>query len=189
MTTQKALEDLMIRAFVDGAKWRESAQTTAGHTLPIEGMREAARFYLVNDMRIRDNIPIRFEEELAEFVYRAAALEPQAGPVVAVAGRTLTRTLAAFYLACDRLLADEQAKVAPDNTLIAVLCDAVRLGRENEDLGRMAIPVTAPLEPLSDEAVERMHELLNDCQHVVEGEIVCRACVRAAIAAHLPKEG
>lgn len=47
----------------------------------------------------------------------------------------------------------------------------------------------APLEPLSDEAVERMHELLNDCQHVVEGEIVCRACVRAAIAAHLPKEG
>jgi hypothetical protein len=46
----------------------------------------------------------------------------------AVAGRPET-TPADFEQRCTQLIADEQAKVSPDNALIAVLCDAVRVNR------------------------------------------------------------
>jgi len=35
-----------------------------------------------------------------------------------------------FILRCQTILEDEQAKILPDNNLIAVLCDAVRIVRE-----------------------------------------------------------
>jgi hypothetical protein len=50
-------------------------------------------------------------------------------PDVAVAGR-MERTIADFERACLVHLADEQRRPNPDNALIAVLCDAVRLSRE-----------------------------------------------------------
>jgi hypothetical protein len=65
---------------------------------------------------------------------------------VAVAGRMET-TIATFQQRCDRLLADEQQKIAPDNALIAVLCDAVRLAREYVELATKPIggtPEPAP---------------------------------------------
>lgn len=47
-----------------------------------------------------------------------------------VAGERMERTLDDFVRACEVLLDEEQSKVAPNNALIAVLCDAVRLTRE-----------------------------------------------------------
>jgi len=42
----------------------------------------------------------------------------------------LPTTLANFILRCEVQLADEQAKASPDNALVALLCDAVRMARE-----------------------------------------------------------
>ena len=47
-----------------------------------------------------------------------------------VGGEWCETTLANFEMRCNRLLNEEQAKILPDNTLIAVLCDAVRVKRE-----------------------------------------------------------
>lgn len=47
-----------------------------------------------------------------------------------VAGVGPAGTLADFERACRVCIRDEQAKPNPDNHLIAVLCDAVRLKRE-----------------------------------------------------------
>jgi hypothetical protein len=48
----------------------------------------------------------------------------------AVAGALLSSSLAEFERRCRTLLADEQQKPNPDNTLVDTLCNAVRLGRE-----------------------------------------------------------
>jgi hypothetical protein len=53
-----------------------------------------------------------------------------------VAGRSLTRSLYDFQRACLVTLAEEQAKPLPDNALVALLCDAVRLSREQADFLR-----------------------------------------------------
>jgi hypothetical protein len=78
-------------------------------------------------------------------------------PIVAVAGR-LETTLAAFTQRCDRLLADEQEKIAPDNALIAVLCDAVRLAREYVELARQPIA-------LGDAVARPQPPTCATCQH------------------------
>lgn len=52
---------------------------------------------------------------------------------VHVGGRRLLRSLADFERACKVHIAEEQDKLNPDNALIALLCDAVRLAREQED--------------------------------------------------------
>ncbi len=51
----------------------------------------------------------------------------------AVAGRIMDRSIGMFEQACLVQLEGEQAKIRPDNHLIAILCDAVRLGREYSD--------------------------------------------------------
>ena len=48
-----------------------------------------------------------------------------------VAGTWMNRSLGAFMHACEVALGAEQAKLAPDTHLIALLCDAVRLARES----------------------------------------------------------
>jgi hypothetical protein len=50
-------------------------------------------------------------------------------PLPSVAGR-MQITFAQFELRCQHLIQEEQAKAFPDNALIGVLCDAVRLKRE-----------------------------------------------------------
>lgn len=51
-------------------------------------------------------------------------------PRVAVAGDYMTISIAEFRTRVDALLYEEQEKVLPDNALIGVLCEAVRLSRE-----------------------------------------------------------
>ena len=66
-----------------------------------------------------------------------------------VGGRRLETTLAQFERSCLLRLADLQRQANPDNTLIEVLCDAVRLARECSDnhplidLPVDSVPVTA----------------------------------------------
>jgi hypothetical protein len=57
--------------------------------------------------------------------------EPMKQP--AVGGRRIERTIADLERAALVCLAEEQEKPNPDNALIAVLCDTVRLGREYAD--------------------------------------------------------
>ena len=56
-----------------------------------------------------------------------------------VGGRTMLRTHADFERACLVLLESEQRKIEPDNAVIGVLCDAVRLSRECCDMMREKI--------------------------------------------------
>lgn len=55
---------------------------------------------------------------------------------IQIAG-SYTGTLQQFEHRCNLVLAEEQEKIAPDNVLIALLCDAVRINRE---LGTRAKP-------------------------------------------------
>jgi hypothetical protein len=48
-----------------------------------------------------------------------------------VGGEFMERTLADFERACEVHIEEEQARPLPNNALIAVLCDAVRLSREH----------------------------------------------------------
>jgi hypothetical protein len=50
-----------------------------------------------------------------------------------IAGRSLGCSLNEFERRCKVWLATEQEKPLPDNALVALLCDAVRLGREYGD--------------------------------------------------------
>lgn len=62
---------------------------------------------------------------------------PQALPEVG--GNSLPVTLADFERGCKVHLAEEQAKLNPDNALIGLLCNAVRLARENERMAKSGI--------------------------------------------------
>jgi hypothetical protein len=48
-----------------------------------------------------------------------------------VAGDRLERSLVDFVRACETILEEEQRLVSPNNALIGLLCDAVRLAREH----------------------------------------------------------
>ncbi len=62
-----------------------------------------------------------------------------------VAGRRLSTSIAALENRCLVHLANEQEKLMPDNALIAVLCDAVRLGREYADEMNGKVPASLPV--------------------------------------------
>ena len=47
-----------------------------------------------------------------------------------VVGEYMERSIDDFVRACETHILEEQAKILPDNALIATLCDAVRLTRE-----------------------------------------------------------
>ena len=55
---------------------------------------------------------------------------------VKIGGTYMDRSLNEFTRACEVYIEAEQAKLAPDNALIALLCDAVRLTREMTLRGR-----------------------------------------------------
>lgn len=48
-----------------------------------------------------------------------------------VDGDRMLRSIADFVRGCEVCLAEEQQRLAPDNALISLLCDAVRLAREH----------------------------------------------------------
>ena len=51
-----------------------------------------------------------------------------------VEGRRMDRSIAAFEHACEIYIEEENAKLDPENALIALLCDAVRVSRELTDI-------------------------------------------------------
>jgi indole-3-glycerol phosphate synthase len=53
-----------------------------------------------------------------------------------VGGRSIDCSNAMFERRCRLALKAEQEKISPDNALIAVLCDAVRIAREYTDAMR-----------------------------------------------------
>lgn len=92
----------------------------------------------------------------ADALEASPAISPSASPApgdtVAIAGDMMTWTLAQFRCRAQMLAHEEQQKIAPDNALIAFICEAVRLSRENE---RMATqPIGAP--PLTPEQCEAL---------------------------------
>jgi hypothetical protein len=56
-----------------------------------------------------------------------------AGSEQLVAGRRMERALSDFVNACCIYIGNEQRQLRPDNMLIALLSDAVRLAREKHD--------------------------------------------------------
>ena len=70
----------------------------------------------------------------------------------AVGGRTYDGTLNWFEHRCRVYIEAEQKKVAPDNGLIAVLCDAVRVAREYAD-NRRAEPPHPPAEGVAQDSL------------------------------------
>ena len=64
-----------------------------------------------------------------------------------IGGNRLDISLAEFTTRAQHLIREEQEKPMPNNALISVLCDAVRLARENEIL---ATAPTAPALPKQD---------------------------------------
>jgi hypothetical protein len=87
-----------------------------------------------------------------------------------VVGRVIERTLPEFEQACCLYIEIEQRQPTPDNALIAVLCDAVRLSRQLTDIespsviGRVkstAVPVRSePIDP--DLFVTRVEQRRNE---------------------------
>lgn len=61
-----------------------------------------------------------------------------------VGGERMERSIADFVRACECLIVDEQEEASPDNALISVLCDAVRLTREMERMAQGGVPPAEP---------------------------------------------
>lgn len=70
--------------------------------------------------------------------------EPGVHPISEVAGDTLPTSLWDFENRCKVWLDSEQAKPSPCNALINLICDAVRLARENERMTK-ARPAPPPV--------------------------------------------
>lgn len=65
------------------------------------------------------------------------SLNAEPGPPAAIAeGDTLNMPLCLFEHRAGVLLAEEQLKASPNNALVAFICDAIRLARENERMAR-----------------------------------------------------
>lgn len=60
---------------------------------------------------------------------------------VRVGGEYVEKTLNEHVLACNALLFEEQQKANPDNALVAVLCDSVRLVRECARLAKRGLAI------------------------------------------------
>jgi hypothetical protein len=74
-----------------------------------------------------------------------------------ICGRRMLGSIVEQEHRCKVLIGMEQEKVSPDNALIAVLCEAVRLGREYTDFVGGKVPYARCGLPLS-EAVDCMDE-------------------------------
>lgn len=69
-----------------------------------------------------------------------------------VGGRRLDCSNSFFEQRCRVYLSQEQEKVAPDNGLIAILCDSVRLAREYADYVKDHVGSRVPDEITSQKA-------------------------------------
>ncbi len=111
---------------------------------------------------------------------------PDAAPApttIIVAGH-FSRTLADFERACLTHIGEEQARPSPDNSLVAVLCDAVRLTREHvEALAARVLPVEPA--PAQDEAMEHaiktMAKVELNCPHCGEPATIAESQIRLSL--------
>lgn len=116
--------DSVARPIIDFAEWGWTIIANVGGgdwEKESPEWREAAARY-------RDD----FHNKIRHMLPTAALASAQegAGDLPSVGGRRLDHTIAEFERRAERLLKDEQEKIAPDNVMVAFLCDAVRLGRE-----------------------------------------------------------
>jgi hypothetical protein len=125
-----------IEAHLTAAK-AEITQLRGNLSLAEEGLANATQHILQLQRQLGLGVEPPNPADDAEFgtaEWRAAnTLETSA---VAVAGDSLPTTLANFEHRATHWLGEEQARANPNNALIALLCDAVRLARENERLAR-----------------------------------------------------
>jgi predicted exporter len=95
-----------------------------------------------------------------------------------VAGNHMDRSIAAFVRACEAHILEEQAKPLPDNSLIATLCDAVRLTRENTRLAKAPIESAQEANRLRRQVDAMLWALDNiEIQATSGGGITARAIV------------
>ena len=79
-----------------------------------------------------------------------------------VAGKHISGTLAFLERRARLEIGKEQAKIAPDNALIAVLCDTVRLVREQCDVLKAHLVDTPQKNAAVVAAGSELHSILND---------------------------
>lgn len=99
-----------------------------------EGLEVAAKIAEGGSFMHDEAPTARFGREVAAAIRRAqskpAPAVAQEPPWVTVAGNEMPCSISIFDQRCHVFIEEEQNKIAPDNALIALLCDAVRLGRE-----------------------------------------------------------
>lgn len=95
-------------------------------------------------------------ELLRRNVILSSAHEPRARPVPEVAGDMLPTSLGDFENRCKVWLDTEQAKASPCNALINLICDAIRLARENERMAKSGLG-PPPVPELSELERAAMH--------------------------------
>jgi hypothetical protein len=118
---------------------------------------------------VRDQLKSELEHRdayVAQFDLVPKGSTPEPGTLPEVAGDSLPTTLAQFELRAKHYLADEQEKISPDSALIGLLCDAVRLARENERMGKAPIPSAGmdtpwPLHDVLAKLIEATEHLLD----------------------------
>jgi hypothetical protein len=103
--------------------------------------------------------------------------------LAAVGGDWMEQTIATHVTRCEHLIAEEQAKVSPDNALIAALCDSVRMAREYT---RVAQSTSLPpkLGPLCDALRPVVSDIFNRLGSLSRGEAL-QMLVTAAQSAQL----
>ena len=83
-------------------------------------------------------------------VTKAEAIGKDDSGLPTVGGRRMNRSNEDFERACLVLIGEEQRGLNPNNALIAVLCDSVRLSREACDMATTPM-VTADSKPITEE--------------------------------------
>lgn len=123
-------------------------------------LREAAQA-VVDSCTGFDGIEMAPTRSSVEALRVALAETPPAaaGEGVLVGGEFMERSIQDFVRACQVTLEREQAKPAPDTALIALLCDAVRLSRENERMAASGIPAAQP----ADDEIEPYGQACEAC--------------------------
>jgi hypothetical protein len=143
----------------DCADWFETTYPTGASSYPSM-LREAAKALATTAPTLEE--PCRSND--AANVNDSDGIASHAAPSVSVAGR-FEGTLMQFRNRARVFLADEQAKIAPDNALIAFVCDAFRLSVENEELAKQALQVPLPAPGRFTPVEARMTKFRSDYAH------------------------
>lgn len=104
---------------------------------------------------------IDLSQKTEPVVAQPPAEKSQSDNLPSIAGRRCEWSLAEFEQRCQAFIGREQEKPLPDNGLIAVLCNAVRLSREQvDDWATFSARMAAAAPVLPDERVEEIERWL-----------------------------